>query len=76
MPQAYTRDELLALPAVVPVWPQAGRACHLGKSKTYEMVAAGTFPVPVLRFGKTYRVRTSDLLKLLGVEPSDPVCVA
>ena len=69
MPQAMTRDELLQLPAATDL-VTAARAVGLGKSKAYEMVAAGKFPVPVLRLGKAYRVRTADLLALLGIEPA------
>jgi predicted DNA-binding transcriptional regulator AlpA len=66
MAQAMTRDELLALPAATDLIT-AGRAIGLGKSKSYEMAVDGTFPVPVLRLGKAYRVRTADLLQLLGI---------
>ncbi|MBV8542555.1 MAG: hypothetical protein JO063_10060 [Pseudonocardiales bacterium] len=34
------------------------------------MARAGEFPVPVLRLGASYRVRTADLLTLLGIEPA------
>lgn len=67
MPQPMSRDELLALPASVDL-QTAGAAVGIGKSKAYELAAAGEFPVRVLRLGKTYRVPTAELLELLGVE--------
>lgn len=57
--------ELRGLPVVVDE-VTAGRAFGLGRTKTHEMVRAGTFPVPVLRLGRTYRVRRADLLKAVG----------
>lgn len=67
--QPLTRTELLALPAAVPLWPTAGRAVNLGRTKTFELARAGKFPVPVLRLGNAYRVRSADLLAYLGIEP-------
>ncbi|MGH3700649.1 MAG: DNA-binding protein [Pseudonocardiaceae bacterium] len=63
-----TRAELLALPAAVPLWPTAARAVNIGRTKAHELARAGEFPVPVLRLGASYRVRTADLLALLGIE--------
>ena len=65
-----TREELLSLPVSVDV-VTAARALLLGRTKAHELVRAGEFPVPVLRFGNSYRVRTSDLLTLLGVTPAN-----
>lgn len=67
MAQAMTRNELLALPAVVDL-RTAGRALGFGITKCYELVAAGEFPVRVLRVGKSYRVPTAELLAVAGVE--------
>jgi hypothetical protein len=66
---ALTRDELLALPAAVPLWPTAARAVNIGRTKAHELARTGAFPVPVLRLGSSYRVRTADLLAYLGIEP-------
>lgn len=68
--QPLTRDELLSLPASVPLWPTAGRAVNVGRTKTFQLAKDGQFPVPVLRLGSSYRVRTADLLEFLGIEPS------
>lgn len=62
-----TRDELLALPAAVSL-ETAGRAFGIGRTKSHELARAGSFPVPVLTLGKTYRVPTAAILKLLGID--------
>lgn len=56
-----TRDEILALPVVVPV-PVAGQCYGLGREASYAHARAGTFPVPVLRLGRALRVRTAHLI--------------
>ncbi|MEU4643672.1 helix-turn-helix domain-containing protein [Micromonospora sp. NPDC023814] len=65
------RDELLQLPAMVDL-ATAARALGVGRTKAYELAKSGTFPCPVLRIGNTYRVRTADLLNLVGIEPQQP----
>ncbi|WP_370066218.1 hypothetical protein [Streptacidiphilus sp. MAP5-3] len=66
-----TRVELLALPAAVSL-ETANRAIGLGRSKGYDLARRDAYPCRVLRLGKTYRVITADLLRLLGVEhPQD-----
>jgi hypothetical protein len=64
--QAFTREELLALPAVVGL-VTAARALGIGRTRAFELVRRGEFPVPVLRVGRTYRVPTVALLRLLGL---------
>jgi hypothetical protein len=61
-----SREELLALPAVVNL-VTAARALGIGRTRAFELVRRGEFPVPVLRVGVTYRVPTAPLLRLLGV---------
>jgi hypothetical protein len=63
-----TSAELLALPAAVPLWPTAARALNIGRTVAYELARAGEFPVPVLRLGSSYRVRTADLWAYLGID--------
>ncbi len=65
-----TRDELLALPAVVDV-PTAGRAYGVGRDLAYTLARTGAFPVPVLRLGPRLRVRTAHLLADLFPNSSD-----
>ena len=66
-----TRDELLALPAVVDL-RTAARALSIGRTRAFELVRRGGFPVPVLRVGVTYRVPTAPLLELLGLKADAP----
>jgi hypothetical protein len=63
-----TRDELLALPAVVDL-TTAAQALSIGRTRAFELVRRDEFPVPVLRVGATYRVPTAPLLRLLGLSP-------
>ena len=63
-----TREELLALPVAVDV-VTAGKAFSLGRNKTYDLVNADEFPVPVHDYGGARRVLTADLWKALGVGP-------
>lgn len=63
------RNELLNLPVTVDI-ETAGRAIGCGRTKSYQMVAEGTFPIQVLRLGHRYRVVTADLLTLLGLSPA------
>ena len=53
----------------------AASVLGFGRTTAYAMVAAGTFPVPVLRVGRIYRVPVAPLLRLLGLTappPTDP----
>ena len=62
-------DELLALPVSVGI-RAAGRAFGIGREAAYRMAAGGTFPCPVRRFGKQYRVTRPDLFRALGLDPA------
>ena len=66
-----SRDELLQLPAMIDL-ATAARALGVGRTKAYDLAKSGDFPCPVLRIGTSYRVRTADLLKLVGVERQQP----
>lgn len=59
-----TIEELDALPVSVDL-VTAGRALGLGRTKAHELVRAGTFPVPVLRLGRRYRVMRADLRRVV-----------
>ena len=65
-----TRSELLALPVVVDV-TTAARALGLGRSTAYELVRRREFPCRGLLVGRSYRVPTSDLLRVLGIHHVD-----
>ncbi|WP_432510646.1 helix-turn-helix domain-containing protein [Kineococcus sp. SYSU DK001] len=47
----------------------AGRALGLGRTKSYELVQRGEFPVRVERIGGRWIVPTAELLRFLGLEP-------
>ncbi len=68
--EGLTRAELLALPVVVDV-PTAARALGLGRSTAYELARRNEFPCRVIRSGSSYRISTADLLRVLGIEPTD-----
>lgn len=44
---------------------EAGRLLGIGRTKTYELNRAGTFPVPVRLIAGTLRVRVIDIEALL-----------
>lgn len=81
--RAMTTAEVRALPAMPSAWPDGGRACGIGRTAWYELIARGETPVPVIRVGRSLKVRRSDLLNFLGiseendgapgVEPGAPV---
>jgi hypothetical protein len=50
-----TRDELLALPAVVDL-TTAAQALSIGRTRAFELVRRSEFPVPVLRVGAIRRL--------------------
>ncbi|MDF5754843.1 helix-turn-helix domain-containing protein [Spongiactinospora sp. TRM90649] len=56
-----------ALPAVVPLL-LAARALGLSRNTAYRLVQRDEFPCRVIRVGDTYRVPTSELLCLIGVD--------
>lgn len=64
-----SREELLALPAAVDL-VTAGRAFSIGRTLSYELHQRGEFPVPVLRLGNAFRVRSGDILAALGITPT------
>ena len=69
--RSLTLAELLALPAVTDL-VTAGKALGIGRSASYELARAGTFPCRVIRAGKSYRVPTAGLLTLLGMPAPSP----
>jgi hypothetical protein len=61
-----TMAEVMMLPAVTDL-VSAGKALGMGRTRSYELAQAGTFPCRLLRIGRTYQVPTAGLLTLLGV---------
>jgi hypothetical protein len=46
----------------------AGAAFRMGKTRAYEAIAQGSFPVEVIRIGRRIVVPVAPLLKLLGLD--------
>lgn len=68
---AFTVENLRYLPPTIDV-VTAGKALGLGRTKSYELAKSGEFPCRVLALGRTYRVPTAELLRLLGVVADGP----
>jgi len=64
--QGLTVGDLLNLPPTTDI-ETGGRAFGIGRTKAYELARKGTFPCRVVKAGRTYRVVTADLLRVLGV---------
>ena len=65
-----TVRDLLDLPAVVDV-ETASRALGISRSHGYNLARTDQFPCRVVRAGRSFRVVTSDLRRVLGVgEPA------
>lgn len=61
-----TPEEIDALGVTTDV-PTACRAIGISKSKGYQAVKDGTFPVRVIKVGSRYLVPTAGLRELLGM---------
>lgn len=61
--------EVLDLPVAISL-DDANRALGLGRSNGYAMAKTGEYPLPLLRLGRKYRCKRSDLLRLLDI--TDP----
>jgi hypothetical protein len=57
--------------ATVPLWPIAGRLLGRRRSAILELARKGQLPFRVLRVGRSYRVATVELLRVLGFEPTE-----
>lgn len=60
-----TLADLATLPAVRDLMT-AARALAIGRTKAYSLARRNEFPCRIIAIGGTYRVPTSDLLRLLG----------
>jgi hypothetical protein len=63
--RAWTIDAIRALDVTTDV-RTAGAILGIGRTKAYEMVREGNFPVPVLRIGRRIVVPILSILALLG----------
>lgn len=64
--RALTAQEMAELPAALDL-ATACRAMNISRSKGYDLLRAGRFPVEALRIGGQWRFRASDLRAYLGV---------
>ncbi|CAL9301046.1 MULTISPECIES: DNA-binding protein [Streptomyces] len=61
-----TLAEVVALPAM-PSAREAFAALNIGETLGYQLISDDEFPIEVLRFGRSFRVRKADLLTYLGL---------
>lgn len=52
----------------VPVWPVVGRLLGRRRSAILELARRDRLPVRVLRVGRSYRVATAELARMLGLD--------
>lgn len=67
--QAMTKDELLALPAVISL-VTAANALGISRSVAYQLAQRGEFPTPIHKLGGSYRVPVEPLLQYLNIDRS------
>lgn len=63
-------EELLALPVMFNL-DTSNRAFGLGRTKGFALARTGQYPCPIKRIGAEYRVSRADLLRELGIDPSE-----
>ncbi len=71
MTQGETETDILRNAGGTVSGVQAGAVLGIGRSTTLRMLKDGTFPTPVLRLGRQYRVPVASLRKLLDL-PAEP----
>ena len=60
-------EELRKLPPTIDVLI-AAKAFGIGRTKAYRLAEAGEFPCAVMKVGRSYRVLTANMLRVLGIE--------
>jgi len=66
-----TVDEIRSWPATVDI-QTAGTAFGIGRDQAYRLAHDGSFPVPVLRLGRYFRVTRASVLKALDIADIAP----
>lgn len=64
---ALTTAEVYALPAMPTLVPQAAAAVGVSRDTAYELASRDQFVVPVIKIGRSLKVRRADLLAFLGL---------
>lgn len=64
-----SRDEVMALPPSVSL-QTACKALGISKATGYRLMKANEFPVAVVRMGRTIRIPTSGIHRVLGLDQS------
>jgi hypothetical protein len=59
-------EQVRDLPAM-PTALQAFAALNIGETNGYALIKSGEFPIEVVKFGRAFRVRKTDLLRFLGL---------
>ncbi len=62
-------EEVRQLPATVDI-VTAGTVLGIGRTKAYELARRDQFPCRVLKLGRSFRVPTAELLRVLGAYDS------
>ncbi|MFE4051204.1 hypothetical protein [Streptomyces sp. YIM B13518] len=61
-----TLAQVVALPAM-PSAREAFAALNIGETLGYDLIDKGEFPVEVIKFGRAFRVRKTELLAYMGL---------
>lgn len=64
---AWSRGQLRDLGVTTDLMT-AARLLGIGRTKAYQLARDGTFPVPVVRIGRTYHLAVAPLIELLGLD--------
>lgn len=64
---ALSVAEVLNLPAMVDGWPDAAAALGISRTTFYELANSDEPPLPIVRIGRSVKVRRQDLIKFLGI---------
>jgi len=67
--RSWTPEQVRTL-GVTTTLPVAASTLGIGRTMAYQLVAAGRFPVAVIRAGSRLIVPVAPLLALLGIEPT------
>ncbi|QWF81059.1 helix-turn-helix domain-containing protein [Amycolatopsis sp. CA-230715] len=64
---AWSRERLAELGVTTDLMT-AARILGIGRTTAYTLARTGTFPVPAVRVGRSYRIAVAPLVELLGLD--------